>query len=69
MAIELLLNPAKTWAKLKAGFSGNRMYKSVPAVQKRTYVDGVDSMVKDAQGLRAAPGNAFTGKTFSQRKR
>lgn len=70
MAIELLLNPSKTWARIKAGFAGNRMYKSVPPVQKRSYVDGVDSMVKEAQGLSAAPGSgAFSGKTFSQRKK
>ena len=68
MAIELL-DIRKQWAKIKGGFGNGRLYRNPNPPQHRTYVNGVDSMAMEAQGIGASPkGSVFGGKTFSQRK-
>lgn len=68
MAIELL-DMARTWAKIKAGFGGGNMFKSVPPQPARRFVNGRDPMTEEAQYTTSNQiASAFGGKTYSQRK-
>lgn len=67
MAIELL-DPKKNWAKIKSGDSGGGpLFKSVAQGPKLRFASAINPMVSDnlTDGMRSA----FSGKTFSQRKK
>jgi len=63
------LDMKKQWAKVRAGFSGGKLYKSIPPQPARRFVDGRDPLTEQAQMFQKPTLPVFGGKTFSQRKK
>lgn len=64
-----LYDMKKTWAKIRSGFTGGKMFRSPVPRQTHRFADGIDPLVKQSQ-YQNMPNStsAFNGKTFSQRK-
>lgn len=64
-----MLNVSANWSKVKAGFKGGKLFKSIAAKPKLSFAEGFEAdAIKSVQGEGKIP-NAFTGKTFNAKRR